>query len=471
MVFRRGVPVVVVALAFLVAPSAFAQFNSGSDGHDGAFNPTANIEIDMADHPDGIYQYASVNIPQGVTVSFKPNVANTPVVWLVQGDCTIAGTVSVDGSLRNGLLGGKGGPGGYRGGNGPVQGALPEAGLGPGGGTVLATEQRIGGHGSYGTAGATEIPYGSQYPPGSVYGNDWLLPLLGGSGGSGGYGNYGHGYDGGGHGGGGAILIAASGYLHLGGSVAANGGGGSDSWSGGGAGGGSGGAIRLVASSIDGNGTLSAQGGWAISYWGGGIYASQAGAGRIRIEGLVDNFGGRCYGVLTRGAQMVLILPVVIQPQLEVSTIAGLSVPAAPTGLGTSPDIKLPGETQNPVEVVVECKNMPLNTIITVEAKPYHGASVAATAQNTNGTDVSSMATVSLDIPRGGGTITAKAVTAVNPGKSGDGQPQNLSYQDSGLTSDGERFKTAEVSTTLGGKSELVYVTESGKRFPVKSQE
>jgi hypothetical protein len=59
------------------------QFNSGSDGSDGAFNPTQNVLIDKADHPDGIYQYTSVNIPSGVTVTFTPNAKNTPVIWLV----------------------------------------------------------------------------------------------------------------------------------------------------------------------------------------------------------------------------------------------------------------------------------------------------------------------------------------------------------------------------------------------------
>ncbi len=34
-----------------------AQVNTGSDGHDGAFNPTTNTVINMADHPDDIYQY------------------------------------------------------------------------------------------------------------------------------------------------------------------------------------------------------------------------------------------------------------------------------------------------------------------------------------------------------------------------------------------------------------------------------
>ena len=73
-----------VFAAILLPLAALAQVNSGSDGHDGALNPTSNLVINMADHPDGIYHYTSVNIPSGVTVTFIPNAGNKPVVWLVQ---------------------------------------------------------------------------------------------------------------------------------------------------------------------------------------------------------------------------------------------------------------------------------------------------------------------------------------------------------------------------------------------------
>src|SRR5438046_3142436 len=74
-----------VIAAVLVCASAHAQVNSGSNGSDGAFNPTTNTVINLADHPNGIYQYTSVNVPTNVTVTFIPNANNTPVVWLVQG--------------------------------------------------------------------------------------------------------------------------------------------------------------------------------------------------------------------------------------------------------------------------------------------------------------------------------------------------------------------------------------------------
>ena len=92
----------------LTASIVQAQINSGSDGHDGVLNPTSNLVIDMHDHPDGIYHYVSVNIPQGVTVTFIPNAANTPVVWLVQESCAITGTVDVSGQVGTSMVGGAG---------------------------------------------------------------------------------------------------------------------------------------------------------------------------------------------------------------------------------------------------------------------------------------------------------------------------------------------------------------------------
>ena len=108
-----------------------AQVNSGSNGSDGALNPTTNIVINMANHPNGIYQYTSVNISNGVTVTFLPNANNTPVIWLVQSNVIISGAINISGQGPNGSAGGLGGPGGYRGGTG---GASPTSGQGPGGG-------------------------------------------------------------------------------------------------------------------------------------------------------------------------------------------------------------------------------------------------------------------------------------------------------------------------------------------------
>ena len=100
--------------AFFGALTAHAQLSIPSDGSDGAFNPTTNVEIDLGlattalwNSPgsgNGVYdtekwavvfKYSSVNIPAGVTVTFKNHPSYAPVVWLVQGNVTIAGELNL----------------------------------------------------------------------------------------------------------------------------------------------------------------------------------------------------------------------------------------------------------------------------------------------------------------------------------------------------------------------------------------
>src|SRR5665213_3242804 len=204
--------------AVLVCAGARAQVNSGSNGSDGAFDPATNTVINMADHPNGIYQYTSVTISNGVTVTFIPNTANTPVVWLVQSNCVINGTVTLDGGGGIGAQGGIGGVGGFSGGNGGGGGAPAGDGQGPGGGLAGFVNSELGGNASFATNGAVLTNYNgacgfnpNQPVAGQQYGNYLLVPLIGGSGGGG---TAGSGTRGGG-GGGGAILIAANQFVEI----------------------------------------------------------------------------------------------------------------------------------------------------------------------------------------------------------------------------------------------------------------
>lgn len=463
-----------------------SQVNSGSDGHDGAFNPTQNVEIDMADHPDGIYHYTSVNIPSGVTVTFKPNAANTPVVWLVQGDCLISGDLSVNaiGSTSS-VLGCSGGPGGWGGGNAALSAeTLPGGGFGPGGGTVGTNTTYYGGNGSFATAGERNInePSGTinphpQFPAGSLYGNQYGLPLLGGSGGSGGRSN-------GAGGGGGSIQIASSGAITVTGSIKARGGDGYftyfvpgyGSYSEGSAGAGSGGAIRLVGSTISGGGTLDAGGGSALygtynNYpFGGGYYFNKAGHGRIRLDSFVIAFNGPAVGVRTDGFQPIILPPANQAVSLAIQTVAGVAVALTPAGQLTSPDVIVPAVQQNPISIVVGCTNIPLGTEIIVDVKPANGTAVRAVALNNTGTKASSTATVQVTMPRGGGTIQAKAVSGIQLAANDDPDAERHSIAQTGWTADGERFKAVEVTAGLGTASQLVYLTESGKRYTLGSR-
>jgi hypothetical protein len=380
---KRDVSVLLILGVFLpfalIATRGLAQVNSGSNGSDGAFDPATNTVINMADHTNGIYQYTSVNISNDVTVTFIPNANNTPVTWLVQSNCEIDGNVDVRGqSLSTSPIGGAGGPGGWAGGNG---GGSQTPGQGPGGGNIT-----VGG--SYGSLAPNT--YGIS---GQIYGNSFLLPLLGGSGGSGSSGIQGNFLGGGG--GGGAILIAASGSIILNGQILADGGNGGT--------GGSGGGIRLVALNFSGTGNLLARGGAGVT---------SGGLGRIRIDDFQNTFGGYSYGVLSQGFQPIII-PVAGQGvQLTIASVAGSSVSASPNGQLTSPDATISSQQANPIPIVVNCSNLPLNTAITVTVNPANGSSVSAVGYNTAGTLASSTATVLLSMPRGGGIMYATAATS-----------------------------------------------------------
>jgi hypothetical protein len=412
----------------VLALGGIAQVNSGSDGRDGVLNPTTNTVINMADHPDGIYRYLEVNIVQGLTLSFVPNSNNTPVFWLVQSNCTIAGTVSVNGPQGGeSVTGANGGPGAWRGGNGaPREGLLPESGYGPGGGKIGVGTNWYGGNASHSTLGArntNEVREGNsiipQHLPGDLYGNIYGIPLWGGSGGSGSI------FTGGG-GGGGAILLAVGGTLTVSGTISAKGGNGyytsrDDNsgiwWEFGTGGAGSGGTIRVVASSLSGNGFLDTGGGsanYGIIFGQFSVFQqnNEAGNGRIRIEALFDTFTGGTRGATARGYTGIILAPTNQQSQLFIRSIAGQPVSTTPTGSVITPDALIGSQQLNPVSIAVTCIDIPLNSDIIVEVRPANGPYVSAVGRNNSGAFALSTATVLLNIPRGGGTIQARVATA-----------------------------------------------------------
>ena len=443
-------------VAMLVCAGAQAQVNSGSDGHDGAFTPTTSTVINMADHPDGIYHYTEVNIPDNVIVSFIPNAANTPVVWLVQGSCTLNGNILLDAGYSVRV------PGGHAGGDIGGGGALPGDGTGPGGGGGAVHISPLGGNASYATQGG-QITLGNlQLAPGAVYGNEYCVPLNGGSGGGGSSANVGGA-------GGGAILIASSDSIHMSGYLYARGGCGYN-YSGPSGGGGSGGAVRLVATRIDGRGYISVAGGYAYSQQ--FNQTSYGGNGWIRLDALANAFSGDASGSISRGYQPIIIPPPNQAVSLAIQSVGGVTAPANPTASPTAPDVVVPGAHQNPVPIVVRCVNIPLNTDIIVEVKPANGPTIRTVGVNSAGTQASSTATVSVTMPRGAGTIQAKCVSGIagTLGASLNKGEKFKNYAQTGLTADGEVFAKMEITATLGGGQEIAYLTESGKRYSLPSR-
>jgi plastocyanin len=343
----------------------------GANGTDGALNITANTEIDLGLAPTGqwdndntanagkgvydtskwavVFKYTSVNVAAGATVTFKNNASRAPVVWLVSGNVTIAGTVKLDG--EDGLesvipkIGehlSEPGPGGFRGGSAFYSGGNQHgAGFGMGGGQKGGNQP-----GAYGTAGTS----GS----GVVYGNPSIVPLLGGSGGGGMVHNNTQ-YQRRAGGGGGAILIGATGNVTLSGTISAIGGDAKDTFDEN-SGTGSGGAVRIVCDTLVGSGILSCVGGTPQSAY----YTS--GNGRIRLERVVNT-----NSIATNPAPSVvdliagttaLLWPPTGAPEVKIISLGGVAAPADPkSGFGTiGADVAIPTATTTPC--VVETTNV-----------------------------------------------------------------------------------------------------------------
>lgn len=371
---------VVIALS---SSAALGLINVPSDGSDGAFNPAASVEVDLSQAVTGtwnqagtgvgvydpekwavVFKYSSVNIPEGVTVTFKNHPSGAPVVWLVQGNATIAGTVSVSGSPGIGP-----GPGGFRAPCCCADYYPPVAiGLGPGGSST--------GAGTY--AG--------------VYGSERIVPLIGGSGGR---------WVGASHGGG-ALLLAATAAIRLEGSgmLSAYGSG----WPGWGDYG-SGGAIRLVSDVL------------AVS-WGFALVARSpmgGGNGRIRIETndmTPEMVPGDPPASMAAVGPDAEIWPEVTAPTIRSVSLGGVAVPGDPrSGLVTPihADVYLAGAGTR--ALIMEAENVPLEWHVRVRlaANGCFGAAQYVDAVCTAGDAASSTWEAQIPLVLGSSAIQVRA--------------------------------------------------------------
>lgn len=396
----RGLTVCSVLL--VVAAPACAGIDIPSDGSDGAFNPTSSVEVDLSlaaaaawDTPsptpgNGVYdpekwavvfKYTEVNIPSGVTVTFKNHPTRAAVVWLVQGDVTIGGGVRLNGDQT------EPGPGGFRAGAGSTPSGDISGGFGPGGGRYAD------GAGSYGTLGGGNS--------GPTHGWPSIVPLIGGSGSSGET-TYGKG----GTTGGGAILIASANTISIDslGLIRACG----DAWSASTAQyTGSGGAIRLVAATVAGQGNLYATGGVAYSS------SNRGGDGRIRIE--ADDVSSQI-GCLPDASVDAPDYPPVIWPaddwpSVKITHVAGLAAPNDPRAGLTfgSHDVTIPDPGPVTATVTLEATNMPTNWNVVVRIVPTHGQDSTVNAALVSGDETASVWEAQVTIPSGFAVLQARA--------------------------------------------------------------
>jgi len=456
----------------LVTAPAYA-FNSGSTGADGALNITANTTLQVP--PSGIFNYTTITVAAGATLTFKANTANTPVVMLATGTVGIFGTIDLDGKGgdSNGTPG-AGGPGGFRGGRGGqpfVDKMDGERGHGPGGGMGGRSCTSQGG-GQQGGVGASHAGVVNQaaiaacatdkpaITGGPTYGSIAAIPLIGGSGGGGGATLLGNPNAFGGGGGGGAILIATSGSLNMFngvgfGNIHASGAGGFAITVGGvnsSSGGGSGGTIHLIATSMSNLSTLSASG---------PNFGPPASGGRVRVdtETLVNSVSSQSASGSPVGTVAINVSPVLSQalpsglPSLAITSVSGQAAPAVPSG---SSDIVLNDVPTGPVTILAEARNLPAASGVKLYITPQRGSRVEISGTLSGSADPLT-ATFQATLPAG--HIGLQVVATYNVTLA---MGEALSQY-----AEGEMVKAAEIVAGLDGTSHALLTTVSGKEFKV----
>jgi len=367
--------------------TAAAQLTIPSDGSDGAFNPSANVEIDLglaatstwnspgtgngiydAEKWAVVYKFSSVNIPAGVKVTFKNHPSYAPVVWLVQGSVTIAGELNLNGKPSpidtvGRLVPPEPGPGGFRGGaTGP---SSKGSGFGPGAGDT----------GSYSR----------------IYGNPQILPLIGGSGADADYfqstGDSG--------GGGGAILIACANLIQLSGSIFADGAPTTGFWGGGGAGG----AVKLIADQVLGNGQISARNS-----------KDPAGNGRTRIETneLAPSVRTTPETIGVPPANPPILWPAENAPKARVISVDAVVAPTDPNApLVASADVAI--QNNAPVNILIETQDFPIEGGVQLFISPKFAARITLPATRISGDINLATWRVTTTLPQGFVTLQARA--------------------------------------------------------------
>jgi hypothetical protein len=383
-------------------------FSSGSTGVDGALNITApgvtyfNPTAMNLTKNTNIFNFTAITIASGSLLKFYEGVLHGPVFLLASGDVTINGVIDITGDASPGPTASAAqqgvefaGSGGYTGGMGGICGDSNHAALqgnGPGGGAAGS-----------GPSCSGVAPVGGQFS-----GDQFLVPLVGGSGGGGENDNDG-GFGAQGGAGGGALLIASSTKITLNsisgggtvnglynGYIFAYGGNGGDRGCGG-----SGGAVRLVANTI----AVGSQYGIQVQTGGGSNCHTAPTNGLARIEAFTTSFSsGQVNGPSIFSVPFALNLPTTALPVISVTSIGGITINANPFSF---PDATI--NSSSPVPVVITATNVPLTSTVTMYLLSDGGANQSIPVTLT-GTTQSSTATVNVTFPSVGTRGFVKAV-------------------------------------------------------------
>lgn len=178
-----------------------------------------------------------------------------------------------------------------------------------------------------------------------------------------------------------------------------------------------------------------------------GYQSGRGGLGIVRLEATTNNFTSAANPSYTYGLPTSIFLA--NPPSLNITSIAGVNVPASPTGAYNQPDIILPNTTTNPVVVNVSATNIPLTTTVIVSVIPQYGNSTNYNANSLSGTQTASTTSANVNLP----TTYSNVITA------------QATFTVVGMYYNGEEIDKVRVATKLGGGSETTYITKAGKEI------
>lgn len=429
---------------------------------------------DAADPDKGIYKFGTLVVESGAVITFEKNKNNTPIYIIASGDIIVDGKIHVNGGNASGggnfgnLLGGTGGAGGFDGGDGGTYRANGKRGGGPGGGeggdymenggsSHWGCSGGNGGYSYHGQNGSTDGSYCAYKAlGGKLYGNAFITPFVGGSGGGGGGGKVWSAHHGTGAGGGGGAMLLATAkniIINSGAIVTANGGRAAQNKDRQACGGnGSGGALRLIADTIIVSGVLDARNS-TDGYCTGYPSSSSGHHGYVRLEANNISNGYSVIGFISEGTPRE-VFPSTF-PTVSISTIGGINVPAVTRGtINDKPDVELPINTPGIVPIVIATTNIPTDgsATVTLRVSPKAGAVKTFTETLTANT-----VTINAEIMPGTQSILYVEATY---------NPSIASLDGSDFFVEGEKVEMVKVSSVVGGKSTVTYITESGKEIP-----
>lgn len=174
--------------------------------------------------------------------------------------------------------------------------------------------------------------------------------------------------------------------------------------------------------------------------------------GRIRIEAETLTYSGTTTPAYTTDVPGPVFLA--SMPSLRIATVAGVAVPASPTG---NADVTLPADVANPVTVTFETVNVPTGNTILFKLIPAYGTPTEVLSAAIAGTTAAGTASISVNLPQGPSTLQATTTYTVVVAM---GDALSVFAQN-------ERVEKVQLIATLGGPGQAKLITVSGKEFMV----